>query len=164
MNLPRIGRVVPAVIAVVLVALLTTGVALSAAPAGNPLDQVLAKLDAIMAVLTPTPPEPLGQVKLATVSTIVPINQQAFCMVANVTDPPAVDVDVDIRVVDELGVQTAFSVSVQPGRTGFLFSPVTNRILRCEFIVAGSSVSAIRASIVVRNESDSVVTANIEAR
>ena len=39
MNLPRFGRVVPAAFALVLVILVSSGVALSAAP-GTPFDQV----------------------------------------------------------------------------------------------------------------------------
>ena len=75
MNLPRVGRVVPAVVAVVLVTLVGGGVALSAAPPTNPLKPVLAKLNTIIEMLTPT----AGPVTLSISAVFLPESQGANC-------------------------------------------------------------------------------------
>jgi hypothetical protein len=152
----RIGRVVRVTIPVVLLVVVTSVVTLSAQ--GNPtLNQILAQLDAIIGMLTPTPP---ADVTLSTSALLVPATQQVRCMAVNLGTEA---VEVSISLLDEDGV-------VQAGGSGTLPHKHLGNVVqagpgfrRCEFRFFGTAQS-VRANLIARNIGDGVVTVNVEAR
>ena len=159
MNRRRIIRVVPAAIALMLVILVSRGVALSAA-SGNPFDEVVAKLNAIIDMLTP--PVPPGTVTLATSLMIATDLQQVICTAANLGTAP---VAVDVRIINQDGTplgHSPFLLVVDPGKTGVAIFGGELVALRCEFTVHGSATS-VRANLIVENATGETA-ASVEAR
>ena len=155
MNRRRIGRVVAAVVALMLVILVSRGVALAAAP-GNPFDQVLDKLDAIIGMLTPTPPEPEGEVTIASAPTLIDGSSRVACLIANLgTD--ALNADVFIRELDGDLIGGGFELHVVPGGTnGVGGSPTNDSITaRCEFTI-DQPATTVRALMRVEHEAGQI--------
>jgi hypothetical protein len=122
----------------------TSGVALSAA-SGNPFDQVLAKLDAIAAMLTPTPPAPTGPVTLASAPMYIGIATDVFCLVANFGTE---DVLVNPEIFDIRGAKIGgFPFTIPAGESEGVIATFDGGTItaRCELTL--NQPATVRASI-----------------
>jgi len=157
MNRISIGRLVPVTIAVVLVVVASSVVALSA-KSGNPFDEILAKLDEIIETLSPPPAD--SEVTLGTSPVLMNSIQHVACLIANLGTE---NVDVVLRVIGGSGaVLQELPHTVAPGHTGAIQEPGPGG-LRCEFTVEGAATS-VRANLHLRNSSDDSIIAIIDAR
>lgn len=157
MNRSRIGRVVRVTLGSCLLVVVSSVVSLSAQ--GNPtLNEILAKLDAIIGMLTPTPPA--GELTLTTSALLVPDTQQVRCFAVNLGTEA---VQATIRLLNAQGSELhADGGAVPPGFLVNIVLPGPG-FRRCEFTFVGTAPS-IRANMMVRNLVDGVVTASVEAR
>ena len=156
----RIGRVVRVIIPLVLLVIVSSVVSLSAQ--GSPtLNQVVAKLDAIIGMLTPTPPVPAGPVTLTTPVMFATGQEQVACLAANVgTENKAVVIQIIGFNGDLLAGPT--TVDVAPSKSGVRLYGGGLVALRCEFTFTGSA-SSVRANLLVEN-SDGGTAASADAR
>jgi len=125
------------------VLLLLIGTTALRAQGGNPFDLVLAKLDAILAAVSPAPDPAV----LSTGSLTVTFGDTAWCFATNVGTQPT---SVTSRVVDDAGTILASNTqaSLQPGRmTGTGYNQQFC-YCRCEFSIGGSSRD-VRATMAV---------------
>lgn len=140
MNRISIGRVVRATIAVVLLVIASSVVALSA-QGSNPLGQVLEKLDEIIGTLTP----PAGIVTLASPPVFLSApNQDLACTLANLGTENVEGVQ---RVIDGAGTVTELPLLVEPGHSDGVFA-IEPGFSRCEFRFEGTAAS-VRAILQV---------------
>jgi hypothetical protein len=157
MNRISIGRDVRVTIAVVLLAIASSVVALSA-KSGSPFDEVLAKLDEIIETLGPPPAD--AQVTLGTSPVLMNSIQHVVCLVANLGTE---SVEGLLRVISDDGtVLEESSLIVQPGHTSGAMAPGPGA-LRCEFTFEGAATS-VRANLQFRNSADDSTIAIIDAR
>ena len=157
MNRHRIGRVVAAGVALMLVILVSRGVALAAAP-GNPFDQVLGKLDAIIETLTPTRPVPEGEVRLATPALYATEDQSFDCVLANIGTET---LTVVVHIIDLTHEVDEVLRVIAPGATSGT-RQVRTGWHRCEFTFTGSAES-VRANLQLFDTATKAV-ASVDAR
>jgi hypothetical protein len=145
MNRSRIGRIVPVTIAVVL--LVVVGAVVSLSAQGNPtLNQILAKLDEIIATLTP----PAGSVKLASAPVLIASGTQVYCLVANVgTESLEIFAQFVAEHGDPIGSNEG-PLAVPPGESNFRsVDPGESTLLaRCEITFDGPA-TAVRTHVEV---------------
>ena len=157
MNRSSIGRVVRVTIAVVLLVIASRVVALSA-QATNPFDQVLAKLDEIIATVAP----PAGPVRLATPTVNSTLLVNFYCVIANI-GTESVEVLVSMR--DAFGGLADGTpqplLVVEPGRTEGIIKTLAPGAVRCEFEFNGTATS-VRANLQYHTLDDPV--ASVDAR
>jgi len=138
-------------ILVVVIASLIVGTSVLAqspfAPAQNPIDAVLAKLDQVIETLTAPPPPPeSGPVVLSTPAVLVRVTDHPSCNVVNVgTEPLSVTIRVGLVLSSPIGSGVFV---VPPGEFRTLNSaPLVNPTnLRCEFSFEGTA-AAVRANL-----------------
>ena len=149
----RIGRVVRVTIPVVLLVVVTSVVTLSAQ--GNPtLNEMLAKLDTIIEMLTPTPPAPADPVTLASAPLTVE-NSSSFvsCLLANL-GTEVVQAQGNIRVADGSPIGSFETLIVQPGSSRRISAiPIEGITARCEFTI-DQPAATVRALMQVHHGSD----------
>jgi hypothetical protein len=148
-------RAVPVTITVLLVIIGSVG-ALSAEGA-NPFDEVLAKLDEIIGVLTPPPTD--AEVTLASSLVSVITTQHMGCTAVNIGTE---NVEGVLRVIGPVGVIVENPVVLTPGEAGSILDTGTG-LRRCEFTFVGTA-SSVRANLLVRNDADSGLVAVAEMR
>jgi len=156
------SRIVPAAIAVMLVILVSSGVALSAAPGGNPLDQVLAKLDQIIAVLAPPAAVPPGPVTLTTTMVSATPDKLVNCLATNL-GTAVVPVEIKMVGLDGALLLDPYPVDLAPGTTDGMVSIGVAGFRRCEFTFLASATS-IRASLFVTADFGGDTSISAEAR
>ena len=155
MNRNRIGRVPSLTIAVVLLALVG-GVTLSAR-GNSPFEQVLAKLDEIIGVLTPSP---VGEVTLATPLVTGATSEDANCALANIGTET---VEGRHRIFGLAGVLISDTpLSAEPGDTSFVQVPGPG-YFRCEFTFVGTTTS-VRANLFVSDHQTGITSVSVDAR
>jgi hypothetical protein len=156
MNRIRIGRVVPVTIAVVLLVIASSVVALSAKSA-NPFDQILAKLDEIIAALTP--PAPADSVTLATPALLVGSNHSGHCTLTNLGTE---NLEVFVRVLDESGDVTIQDTPLVEAGSTFGFGTGLGS-KRCEFTFEATA-TLVRAHLQVVDLSSTTAVTSVDAR
>src|SRR6186713_1800567 len=136
MNRSRIGRVVSGTIAVVLLALVTRGVSLSA-QGTSPFVEIREKLDDIIEMLATS----RGPVTLSSSTVQVVIGQGVSCSIANLGTE---NIEGRQRLIGGDGVATYdFPLLVEPGTSDGNGQVASSgeTLLRCEFTFEGTAAS-----------------------
>jgi hypothetical protein len=156
MNRSRIGRVVSGTIAVVLLALVTRGVSLSA-QGTSPFVEIGKKLDDIIEMLAPS----RGPVTLSSSTVQVIIGQGVSCSIANLGTE---NIEGRQRLIGADGVAIYdYPLLVEPGTTdgNGVVASSGETVMRCEFTFEGTAAS-VRAHLQVSNSQG--LTAIVEMR
>ena len=156
MNRSRIGRVVSGTIAVVLLALVTRGVSLSA-QGTSPFVESREKLDDIIEMLAPS----RGPVTLSSSTVQVVIGQGVSCSIANLGTE---NIEGRQRLIGGDGVAIYdFPLLVEPGTSDGNGQVASSgeTFVRCEFTFQGTAAS-VRAHLQVSNSQG--LTAIVEMR
>ena len=142
-----IGHVVRVTIPVALLVVVSSVVAASA-QGNSPFDQILAKLDEIIGVLTTPPPN--AEVTLATSVVVVGPSQSIFCNAANVGSE---NVEGVFKVLGSFGEVAEVPVTLSPGENESVFEAVLGGgvFRRCEFMFVGTA-SSVRGNMLVIND------------
>ena len=140
----RIGRIVQVALAVVVSASVGGAVAVSA-QGNNPLDQILAKLDEILATLTPQ----AGSVKVSSAPMLLQVGTDVYCLISNLGTE---NVEALAQLLDDDGTQLVGSVlDVPPGHsTGIVATSVNFALRRCQFTFDGPA-SSVRTQVQLIN-------------
>ena len=146
---------------VIALALMTVAVSQLEAQGKNPLDEIMAKLNELVALLTP----PSGPTTVVLTTPLVRVTETDIyqCLLTNVgTEPIA---PLNFRALDSGGGQTGsgFSASVPPGGTGG-GGGNGPKFVRCEFTFEGTA-DAVRAHLVLSKDSaGNTTTLSVDAR
>ena len=126
-------------------------------PASGPFAEVIAKLDAILALVEPA----AGPVVLSTGTVLVASAESVWCLIANVGSEPLTNVQGRIVEINGTTASSFNEPVIEPGHTRGAGSG-GGGFQRCEFTFEGRA-SDVRATMVLENENERTQAA-LEAR